>query len=206
MNIEETVSKLAESQTGQDARLVRLEAAFQQVAQSLQLLIEMTATHEERHDAHDEARIHADARLDALIDSQIKLGERFDAMTARTDARLDALIDAQVRYEARQERLEEAFRQVGVSHQMLIQLVGIQEERIDGHDQAQRSTDARFDALIDAQIGLDERIARLATAQSGHRRQAEERHARLDEKLSQLAAAQARSDERINELFNKNGH
>ncbi len=157
-----------------------IERAFQQVALSIQQLTQIAARTEERLDASDTAR-------------------------QDTGEKLDALINAQVRYEARQERMEEAFRQIAESHQALIGLLRIQEERIDGHDGAQQSTDARLDALIDAQIGFDERLARIAAAQAEHRKLAEERHARLDEKLVQLAAAQAKTEERIEELFNRNG-
>jgi len=71
------------------------------------------------------------------------------------------LTEAQIRYEARQERLDETVKQIAESHQTIIQLVRVQEERIDGHDAALRATDEKLNALIDAQIGLESRQARL---------------------------------------------
>lgn len=150
--IQQTLETLVKSQANHESRTAKLETAFQSVAHSLQLLIEMTSTHEERHDQHDEARIHTDARLDALIDAQVRADERMDGLIkaqvqasermdalinaqVRADERMDALVKSQVGYEARQEKLEESFRQVAASHQLLIQLVRIQEERIDGHDE-----------------------------------------------------------------------
>lgn len=127
MNIEDTVAKLADGQAGQDARLVRLETAFQSVAQSLQMLIEMAAAHEERLDAGDEARIHTDARLDALIDSNIKVDERFDQARAHADARLDALVDSQI-------KLDERFAAMT--------------DRFDAFVASQAERDRRFDAMV----------------------------------------------------------
>lgn len=71
------------------------------------------------------------------------------------------LTEAQIKYETRQERLDETVKQIAESHQTIIQLVRLQEERIDGHDTALRATDEKLTALIDAQIGLESRQARL---------------------------------------------
>ncbi len=163
-----------------EARQAKLEESFRHVAESNQQLVQMLARHEEWLDEHDTARRDADDRFDALI-------------------------NAQVRYEARQERLEEAFRRIAEAHQTLVQLISIHEERLDAGDEARAHTDVRLDGLIDAQIGFDERLARLADAQAQYRRQAEERGARLDEKLAQLQAAQARTDEQIKLLLDRNG-
>lgn len=107
LKTDEHFADLATAQTGQESRLVRLETAFQQVAQSLQLLIEMTATHEERLDAGDEARVHTDARLDALIDSQIALGQRFDQMAEKFDRMGERFDQMLVRAEAHDRQIEQ---------------------------------------------------------------------------------------------------
>ncbi len=178
--IERTLQTVASGQADHDARLIRVEEAFQQISLAIKQLTELAANTDSRIDSIEETAIH-------------------------TDARLDALITAQVKYEARQERLEEAFRQVAESHQTLVHLASVHEERLDGHDEANVHTDNRLDALIDAQIGLDDRLAKLSAAQAEYRKQAEERGARLDEKLAQLTAAQARTDEQIKELLIRNG-
>jgi hypothetical protein len=108
-------------------------------------------------------------------------------------------------HEARQGGLEEAFRRVAEAHQTLVQLVGIHEERLADSDSAQAHTDARLDGLIDTQIDFSERLTQLAGLQAEHKRESEERGARLDEKLARLQAAQARADEQIKLLLDRNG-
>jgi chromosome segregation ATPase len=127
-----------------------------------------------------QAAVHADERQDAA-----------DSARREADGRIAALINAQVRFEARQEKLEEAFRQVAASHVQLVELLQRHEDRLDGHDDANERTDARLDALIDAQISA--------------RMQAEARGRLLDEKLAQLAEAQARTDEQIRLLIERSG-
>lgn len=87
--------------------------------------------------------------------------------------------------------LEEAFRQVAVSHARLVEMLQLHENRLDGHDEAQEGTDGRLDALIDDQISA--------------REQAEERGRILDEKLARLAEAQVRADEQIRRLIVQDG-
>lgn len=142
----------------------QIEQTLQQVALFIQQLSEVA--------------VHTDARLDAA-----ETGRR------EVDKHIEALINAQVRYEARQEKLEEAFRQVAVSHARLIEMLQLHENRLDGHDEAQARTDGRMDALIDDQISA--------------REQAEERGRLLDEKLARLAEAQARADEQIRLLMER---
>ncbi len=108
-------------------------------------------------------------------------------------------------HENRQASLEASFRKVALAVEQLTQLATVTDERLDAGDEAQTRTDGRLDALIDAQIGFDERLAQLTAVQAEHRREAEERGARLDEKLARLAEAQAKTEERINELYNRNG-
>jgi chromosome segregation ATPase len=138
-----------------------IERTLQSVALSIQQLSQVA--------------VRTDARLDAS-----------DSVRRETDERIEALINAQVRFEARQEKLEEAFRLVAQSHAQLVEMIQIHENRLDGQDQAQERTDGRLDALIDDQISA--------------RSQAEERGRILDGKLARLSEAQARADEQIRML------
>src|SRR5262249_60999030 len=69
MTIEDTVTKLAEAQLGHEARLTRLEDAYQQVAIAIKQLTQIA-------DAADSARHEADGRLDALINAQVRYEAR----------------------------------------------------------------------------------------------------------------------------------
>src|SRR5262249_48562240 len=109
----------------------QIERTLQQVAMSIQQLSHVS--------------VRTDARLHAA-----------EPARSEVDERIEAIINTQVRYEARQEKLEEAFRQVGESHVQLVEMLRIHENRLDGHDQAQERTDSRMDALIDDQISARE--------------------------------------------------
>lgn len=132
--------------------------------------------------------------IEQLTQAAVRADDRQDSTEAarrEADERIEALINAQVRYEARQERLEEAFRQVASAHAQLVELLSRHEDRLDGHDEDQARTDGRLDALIDDQISA--------------RRQAEARGRLLDEKLARLQEAQARTDEQLLLLVERNG-
>ncbi|MCG3159732.1 MAG: hypothetical protein JMDDDDMK_00747 [Acidobacteria bacterium] len=161
-------------------RQAMLEKSSLRIAEAHQTLVQMLAHHEERLDGQDVARREADDRLDALI-------------------------NAQVRYEARQERLDAAFRQIAESHQTLVQMLAIHEDRLDAGDKSQSHTDGRLDALLDSQIDFNARLMEIAEIQAARKREADERGARLDARLAQLAEAQARTDERIRALLERNG-
>jgi hypothetical protein len=122
---------------------------------------------------------------------------------------LKTVADASASHEARMTNLEnsfkESFQRVALAIEHLTRLATVTDERLDAGDEARIHTDTRLDALIDAQIGFDERLAQFATVQAEHRKEAEERGARLDEKLAQLAAAQARTDDQIRQLLGRNG-
>src|SRR5262247_1260534 len=87
------------------------------------------------------------------------------AQTTQRQAELEATVQEIAQFhqqvlrnhEARQAHLDEAFK-------MLIELTRIQEERIDGHDDANKATDEKLYALIDAQVGYESRRAQLETA------------------------------------------
>ena len=149
--------------------------------------------------------------IEQLTQAAVRADERPDASDSarrETDERLDALINAQVRYEARQERLEEVFRQVAASHQMLVELASIHEERLDGQDEADVQTESRLDALIDAQILLTERVDTLTrdiVAINGRSAATDERLDRMAGMVESLVTAQARTDEQIRSLLDRNG-
>jgi chromosome segregation ATPase len=143
-----------------------IERTLQQVAVAIEQITQVAVRVDERQDAADSAR-------------------------RKTDSYIEALVNAQVRYEARQEKIEEAFRQVAESHVRLVEMLQLHEKRLDGQDAAQERTDGRLDALIDDQISA--------------RAQAAERGRLLDEKLTRLAEAQARADAQIRLLMERSG-
>src|SRR5262249_20329250 len=77
-DVDKSLKALIDAQVGREVRLSKLEEAHQ-------LLINLARIQEGRIDGQDEARLHSDARLDTLIDSQITFGQRFEQMTARVD-------------------------------------------------------------------------------------------------------------------------
>jgi hypothetical protein len=132
--------------------------------------------------------------IEQITQVAVRVDERQDAADLarrKTDSYIEALVNAQVRYDARQEKLEEAFRQVAESHVRLVEMLQLHEKRLDGQDAEQERTDGRLDVLIDDQISA--------------REQAAERGRLLDEKLGRLAEAQARADEQIRLLLERSG-
>jgi len=144
-------------------------------------------------------------RLAVAIERLTQMVAHADERQDVSDERLTALINSQEGYESRQERIEDGFRQIAAGHQTLIQLINIHKDRLDASDESQAHTDGRLDALLDMQIYFSEGLADLAVAQSESRIEAKERWARLDEKIAQLAEAQARADEQIRLLLDRNG-
>lgn len=177
--ITQTLQTVAENQARAEALASRLDETVKQIAEGHKTLIELVGVQDGRLDGHDTQRHETDKRIEALINAQV-----------RADEHIEALINAQVRYEAKQDKLEEAFRLVAVSHAQLVEMIQLHENRLDGHDEAQARADVRIDALIDDQIAV--------------RRQAEERGRILDEKLARLQEAQSRADEQIRLLTGHN--
>ncbi len=162
-----------------------IERAFQQVALSIQQLTQTAVRADERQDAAETER-----RADA-------------SWRRKADERLDALINAQLRYEARQEKIEEAFRQVAAAHAALVEMLRLHDERLDGHDEANVHTESRLDALIDSQIRLTERVDTLTgdiAALNGRAAATDDRLDRIGERLDQVAALQAANAEQIKAL------
>jgi hypothetical protein len=98
--------------------------------------------------------------LQTVAENQAQFTADLGALREQTEklARSDRLLEEATQlhqqvlrnHEARQTHLDEAFKQVAVSHQMVVELLQIQEERIDGHDESTKNTDARLNALIDS--------------------------------------------------------
>jgi hypothetical protein len=160
-----------------------VEQTLQQVALSIQQLTQLAARSDERHDEADE--------------------------------RIEALINAQVRYEARQEALEESFRQVAESNQGIVRMLALHEERPDGQDKEDVHTESRLDALIDSQIQLTARVDTLTSDVvalssridriGGHLDRVAVLQGENAKQISVLIAAQARTDELIRLLIERNG-
>jgi chromosome segregation ATPase len=149
--------------------------------------------------------------IEHLTQAAVRADKRQDdADSARREAdeRIEALINAQVRYEARHERLEEAFRQVAASQAQLVEMLQLHEDRLDGQDEANVHTESRLDALIDSQIRLTERVDTLTrdiAAVNGRAAATDERLDRMAGMIESLTQAQARTDEQIRTLVERNG-
>jgi hypothetical protein len=192
--ITQTLQTVAENQARAEALAGRLDETVKQIAEGHKTLIELVGVRDGRLDGHDTQHHETDKRIEALINAQVRADEHIEALInaqVRADEHIEALINAQVRYEAKQDKLEEAFQLVAVSHAQLVEMIQLHENRLDGHDEAQARADGRIDALIDDQIAV--------------RRQAEERGRILDEKLARLQEAQSRADEQIRLLTGHNG-
>jgi chromosome segregation ATPase len=169
--INQTLQTVAQSQA-------RFDKTVKQIAEAHKTLIELLRVQDGRIDSHDMSRREADERIDAIINSQVRADEHIEALInsqartdesiealinsqARTDEGIEALINAQVRYEARQEKLEVAYRQVAVSHTQIVEMLRLHENRLDRTDVANAHTADRFDALINSQIQLTEQVDTL---------------------------------------------
>lgn len=212
--IERILRNVAENQAKHDEMHSRHSADIAEIDRGIAALLNSQNRYEERmtrldevlHDLADRQLKNED-RFAELANSQVKNEERF-AELAATQQQLAA---AQIGYESRQQRLEEGFRQVAESHRMLVELAQIQEERIDGHDEAQVHTDARLDALIDSQIQLTQRVDTLTAGIAAVNGLVDRTDTRLDRiterldlvgmRLDQVAGLQAENAEQIKALI-----
>ena len=153
---------------------------------------------------HQQVLSHAVARQAKLEEAHTQLVEmlkrhleRFDGQDAAVkdaDERPDARAGAHARYEARLERLEEAFRHVAESYQTLVHLAVIHDERLGEHNEANTRTESLLDALIDAQMQL--------TADTGA---INGRFDKVAGALEALVSAQTRTDELFRLMLERNG-
>jgi chromosome segregation ATPase len=136
-----------------------------------------------------------------LADKQIKNEERF----AETDKRFAQLADAQMRHEARMAQLEANYE---LFEGFVRDFRNETNQRLDGHDEANVQTESRLDALIDTQIQLTHRVDALTadiSVVNGRAAATDDRLDRMAGMVEALVSAQARTDEQIRSLLDRNG-
>ncbi|MGH9754523.1 MAG: hypothetical protein ACREA2_17225 [Blastocatellia bacterium] len=122
------------AQTENEARQARLDETFKRFTE-----------------AETKARTESEARSEAR---QAGLDEAFKRFTeVQTKARTES--------EARLAELNEIVKEIAAAHKSLVELIRSHEERLDGHDLDLRATDEKFNALANAQIGLEDRQAKI---------------------------------------------
>ncbi|MCI0662789.1 MAG: hypothetical protein L0220_17110, partial [Acidobacteria bacterium] len=201
--ITRTLQTVAENQAQTTQRQAELEATVQEIAQF----------HQQALRNHEVRQAHFDEAFKMLIElARIQEGriDGHDEEHKSTDEKLNALIGTHVGYDSRQALLETAVQQVAVSYQMIVELIQIQEERIDGHDEMHKDTDARLNALIDSQIRVGEKVDKLTadiTAVNGRVDRIDERLDRMseraeahDQQLIRIGEQLTRIDERLNQV------
>src|SRR5262245_20540295 len=116
---------------------------------------------------------------------------------------VNKLAEAQIGHESRMTRVEESFKealhQIAISIQQLTQLATAAYSRLDSLEEEQVHSDARFDALIDAQIQL----TRHGDALTGALVVINGRFDKVADVLEALAAAQTHTDEQIRLLLER---
>ena len=135
--LQEQTAKLAEAQVSHESRLVRLEEGFQQVALAIKQLTELAANTDSRIDSAEEGQMHADARLDALIDSQIQLTHHVEALNGRFDVLTESQIQLTHHVEALSGRFDKAGKLLDQAAATIAQLAA-----------AQQRTDEQIKALL----------------------------------------------------------
>jgi chromosome segregation ATPase len=124
--LNDQTAKLAEAQLANESRQTRLEEAFQQVAQSFQLLVEFARDTDGRLDALEEAQVHTDTRLDALIDSQIQLTHRVDALTQNVNRIAEQSVQTNGRIDTLTNRIERLAELQGENAEQIKELIAAQ--------------------------------------------------------------------------------
>jgi len=118
---------------------------------------------------------------------------------------VNKLAEAQIGHESRMTRVEESFKealhQIAISIQQLTQLATAAYSRLDSLEEGQVHSDARFDALIDAQIQL----TRHGDALTGAIVVVNGRFDKVVDAFEALAEVQARTDKQIRMLLDRNG-
>jgi chromosome segregation ATPase len=86
------IATLAAAQIAYESRQKKLEDAFQQVAQSFQLLVQFAGDTDGRLDALEEAQVHTDSRLDThRVDAVTQNVDRIAEQCVQTNGRIDTL-------------------------------------------------------------------------------------------------------------------
>jgi|SRR5215813_8448051 len=118
---------------------------------------------------------------------------------------VNKLAEAQIGHESRMTRVEESFKEalhrIAISIQQLTQLATAAYSRLDSLEEEQVHSDARFDALIDAQIQL----TRHGDALTGAIVVVNGRFDKVVDAFEALAEVQARTDKQIRMLLDRNG-
>ena len=99
-------------------------------------------------------------------------------------------------HESRQQRLDDAFRQVAGAIDQLAQLASVTDGRLDSLEEGQIHADARLDALIDSQIALGQRFERMMERVDSH----SERIAQIDERFDRMAERAEFHDQRLGRI------
>jgi chromosome segregation ATPase len=159
-----------------EARHVRLDEAFSTVVDLLRI-------QEERIDLHDETHRDTDARLNVLIDSQLRLGEKVDKLTAdifvtsgqvealtadiaATSNQIAALTAGISAVNGRVERIDQRLDRMSEreeAHDRQLTLIG---EYIETHSRQLTGIDERLDQVVALQAEGAEQIKALVTAQT----------------------------------------
>ena len=87
--------------------------------------------------------------------------EEIERVLQTVAANQTQLTEAQIANEARLVKLDEIVKQIAEAHKSIVELIRLHEERLDGHDGALRTTDDKLSALINAQVGLEDRQAKI---------------------------------------------
>jgi chromosome segregation ATPase len=69
-----------------EVRQERLEEAFNQVAESQLMIVQLASVHGERLDGHDKANVQTESRLAALIDAQVQLSQCVETLASNIAA------------------------------------------------------------------------------------------------------------------------
>src|SRR5262245_21557380 len=91
---DQRLSALINAHVRYDVRQEWLEEAFRQVAESHHVIVKLAGVHGGRLDGQDVASAHAESRLDTLIEAQIQVLQRVDALTgaiAAVNGRIDGI-------------------------------------------------------------------------------------------------------------------
>lgn len=157
--------------------------------------------------ANNQAQL-TEAQTKAQTENEARQAELDEAFKRFTEAQTKARTES----DARLAQLDEIVKQIAVAHKSLVELIRTHEERLDGHDLDLRATDEKFNALATAQIGLEDRQAKieesfqllvqLARIQEERIDGHDEALRQTNGKLDALIDAQIRLTERGNALTN----
>lgn len=100
MSVEDRVANLEQAFLALNRLAKRADERHESVADSIRLLTEMIARHNERFERVEADQSNADRRIATLADAQIKTEEAITALAGKVGAltdKVDALVDAQIK-------------------------------------------------------------------------------------------------------------